>query len=912
MQEPASNLRQRFESWRQSSRRRFGLRLLLALVLLNLGVVSVTVWALLQSRENYLATAEVESRNYVQLIEQDIGTLVHSLDRLLQSMVVQYPQLLARSNAQAEQLVAMQASQYPDVENLVALDASGRVLHASLGVPPGTPSLAGRDYFRALRARPDAGLLISRPFQGQISKKWVIVLARAMRDARGQFAGVVLVSIPLARLSQAFLALEFSQRGAYNLFDNEFHVITRYPELNADGLSSIGRPFNSTALQGRMADGLDRGTYRASSSIDKIDRVYSYNRIRAYGLNVIVGVNVDDYLEGWRAHAWALTSLVAFFMFITSLFAWSLHRAWCRQELNLQRLSELNQQLDHETALNQTIIRSSPFAIYTRDRDGIVTAWNPAAEQLFGWRAEDVVGRPLPSVPAGKQRETSDLRDRVLGGESILGLEVQRQKADGTLFDLSTTLAPLREASGEIKGYLAIAADITARKLAERQVEFLAYRDVLTGLPNRLLLQDRFGQAVAHAERMHSRLALLFLDLDNFKTINDSLGHAVGDALLKDIALRLGECVRETDTISRQGGDEFLIVLSDLAGTEAIVPVLLKIRERLQLPFVIDGHELSTSASIGVALYPDDGRDFETLHQKADTAMYRAKDAGRNHYRFFDEQMNIEAVEHLHLKNGLRRALERGEFELHYQPQIALPSGRVVGVEALLRWRHPEQGLIPPARFIPVAEDGGLIVPIGEWVLQEACRQAMAWRAQGLPPLVMAVNLSAVQFRRGELQPSITRILQRTGFDPRMLELELTESIMIHDAEAVLASVRQLKQLGIRLSIDDFGTGYSSLSYLKRFDVDKLKIDQGFVRDLARNPDDAAIVRAIIQMAASLGLQTIAEGVEDAGALALLRQFGCHEAQGYYFARPMEAQALADYVRHMVQTPPNFENTGAL
>jgi EAL domain-containing protein (putative c-di-GMP-specific phosphodiesterase class I) len=313
-----------------------------------------------------------------------------------------------------------------------------------------------------------------------------------------------------------------------------------------------------------------------------------------------------------------------------------------------------------------------------------------------------------------------------------------------------------------------------------------------------------------------------------------------------------------------------------------------------------------------VALYPDDGRDFETLQQKADTAMYRAKDAGRNHYRFFDEQMNIEAVEHLHLKNGLRRALERGEFELHYQPQIALPSGRVVGVEALLRWRHPEQGLIPPARFIPVAEDGGLIVPIGEWVLQEACRQAMAWRAQGLPPLVMAVNLSAVQFRRGELQPSITRILQRTGFDPRMLELELTESIMIHDAEAVLASVRQLKQLGIRLSIDDFGTGYSSLSYLKRFDVDKLKIDQGFVRDLARNPDDAAIVRAIIQMAASLGLQTIAEGVEDAGALALLRQFGCHEAQGYYFARPMEAQALADYVRHMVQTPPNFENTGAL
>ena len=912
MQDTANTLRQRFHAWRRSPRRRFGLRLLLALVVLNLGVISVTVWAVLQSRDGYLATAEVESRNYVQLLEQDISTLVHSLDRMLLSMVDLYPRLAFRDRAQVDQLVSMQATQYPDVENLVVLDAGGWVLHASLGVPSGTPSLEGRDYFQALRARPDAGLMISRPFMGQISKKWVIVLARAVRDERGRFAGVVLASVRLERLSETFLSLEFSRRGAYNLFDDSFQVIVRYPELNAAGQSSIGQRFSSAALQRRMADGQDQGTYRAHSSIDGIDRVYSYSRIRAYGLNVIIGVNVDDYLKDWLTNAWILSALVGVFVLITSGLTWSLHRAWCRQELNLQRLSELNQQLDRETALNQTIIRSSPFAIYTRDREGIVTAWNPAAEKLFGWRAEQILGRPLLSVPAGRQRETVELRERVLRGESILDLEVQRQKADGTLFDLSTTLAPLKDASGAINGYLAIAADITARKTAERQVEFLAYRDVLTGLPNRLLLQDRYSQAAAHAERMHRHLALLFLDLDNFKTINDSLGHAVGDALLKEIAARLRECVRETDTISRQGGDEFLIVLSDLSGTEAIVPVLVKIRERLQAPFLIDGHELTTSASIGVALYPDDGREFEILHQKADTAMYRAKDAGRNHYRFFDEQMNVEAVEHLRIKNGLRRALERGEFELHYQPQIALGSGRVVGVEALLRWRHPEDGLIPPARFIPVAEDGGLIVPIGEWVLQEACRQAMAWRAQGLPPLVMAVNLSAVQFRRGELQPAVARILQRTGFEPRLLELELTESIMIHDAEAVLASVRQLKQLGIRLSIDDFGTGYSSLSYLKRFDVDKLKIDQGFVRDLARNPDDAAIVRAIIQMAAGLGLQTIAEGVEDAEALAMLRQYGCHEAQGFYFARPMAAQALADYVLHMVQTPPNVENTGAL
>jgi EAL domain-containing protein (putative c-di-GMP-specific phosphodiesterase class I) len=368
--------------------------------------------------------------------------------------------------------------------------------------------------------------------------------------------------------------------------------------------------------------------------------------------------------------------------------------------------------------------------------------------------------------------------------------------------------------------------------------------------------------------------------------------------------------VRETDTISRQGGDEFLLVLSDLAGTEAIPPVLLKIRERLQSPFTVDGHELTTSASIGVALYPDDGRDFETLLKKADTAMYRAKDAGRNHYRFFDEQMNIEAVEHLHLKSGLRRALAQGEFELHFQPQFELASGRVVGVEALLRWRHPEDGLIPPARFIPVAEDSGLIVPIGDWVIQEACRQAMAWRAAGLPPLIMAVNLSAVQFRRGEVQQTIAQALQTTGFDPHLLELELTESVLIGDTETVLSSVRQLKQLGVKLSVDDFGTGYSSLSYLKRFDVDKLKIDQSFIRDLASDPDDAAIVRAIVQMAGSLNLRTIAEGVEDPATLALLREFACDEAQGYHFARPMAAQAFFNFMTQRAGTSSSNEKVG--
>ncbi|MBX9959608.1 MAG: EAL domain-containing protein [Burkholderiaceae bacterium] len=893
----------------KSAARGFLLRLWLAVVLLNLLLIGFAIWALDQSRMRFEERAAVMVGNLSHLMEQDIAASVRVIDLVL--LAVGDEVLRAGGSARVDTLIEDKLRRLPELDGLRVADVRGDLRHGT-GVTPRTRvNIADRDYFVRLRDDPGAGLVVSKPVQGRLSGKWVINLARGLRAPDGRFLGVVQGSLPLQHIIARLAPLQFGTSGSFTVFDADFRLVVRHP--SPDGVAeAVGMPFGSPELRQLVGSGQRSGVYKARSIVDAVQRTSSFRRITGTDLYLVIGFAEDDYLAGWREEVGKAVGVVLLFLCTSLVVAALIRRSWQRQAEATQALQQAYRKLEAEKQLNQTIIRSSPFAIYTRDREGIVTAWNPAAEKLFGWRAEQILGRPLLSVPAGRQRETAELRQRVLRGESILDQEVQRQKADGTLFDLSTTLAPLRDASGEISGYLAIAADITARKAAERQVEFLAYRDVLTGLPNRLLLQDRFSQAVAHAERTQRRLALLFLDLDNFKTINDSLGHAVGDALLKEIALRLSECVRETDTISRQGGDEFLIVLSDLSGTEAIVPVLVKIRERLQAPFLIDGHELSTSASIGVALYPDDGRDFEILHQKADTAMYRAKDAGRNHYRFFDEQMNVEAVEHLRLKNGLRRALERGEFELHYQPQITLDQGRVVGVEALLRWRHPEQGLIPPGRFIPVAEDGGLIVPIGEWVLEEACRQAMAWRAQGLPPLVLAVNLSAVQFRRGDLQPAIARILQRTGFEPRLLELELTESIMIHDAEAVLAAVRQLKQLGVKLSIDDFGTGYSSLSYLKRFDVDKLKIDQGFVRDLARNPDDAAIVRAIIQMAASLGLHTIAEGVEDAEALALLRQYGCHEAQGYFFARPMDATALADYVLHMLQTPPNFEDTGAL
>ncbi|MBI1892304.1 MAG: EAL domain-containing protein [Burkholderiales bacterium] len=440
--------------------------------------------------------------------------------------------------------------------------------------------------------------------------------------------------------------------------------------------------------------------------------------------------------------------------------------------------------------------------------------------------------------------------------------------------------------------------EITQSKVSEARIEFLAFHDTLTKLPNRLLARDRMELATAYADRLSAKAAVLFIDLDKFKSINDSLGHLAGDALLKGVASRLRECVRETETICRQGGDEFLIILSAMHDTDAISKIADKILEKMASPFNIEGHQIFTSLSIGIAVYPDDGRDFETLVKAADTAMYHSKEAGRNTYRFYTEQMNVDTTSHLKTRNDLRHALVHGEFVLHYQPQVDINNAETIGVEALIRWNHPEHGLVSAKDIIPVAEDSGLIIPIGQWVLKEACKQAVAWHGAGLADMVVTVNLSSVQFKRGDLEKTVMFALSESGLDPKYLELELTESILIQDSEHALSLLQRLKALGVKLSIDDFGTGYSSLAYLKRFDVDKLKIDQSFIRDLARNTEDEAIVRAIIQMAHSLNLKTIAEGVEQEQSLKILRDLHCDEVQGAYFGMPMPTEKIVNYFQH--------------
>jgi diguanylate cyclase (GGDEF)-like protein/PAS domain S-box-containing protein len=433
--------------------------------------------------------------------------------------------------------------------------------------------------------------------------------------------------------------------------------------------------------------------------------------------------------------------------------------------------------------------------------------------------------------------------------------------------------------------------DITEQKKTEKKIQHMALHDALTGLPNRVLAKERMENTIRYAQENGTKTALLFIDLDGFKTINDTLGHSVGDSILKQVANRLKECIRSLDTLCRLGGDEFLLILSGIESNQDIVVIVEKVLEEFTSPINVLHHNLPVSMSIGIALYPDHGEHFESLLQKSDTAMYKAKDAGKNTYCFYSEQMKHILIAEFKLQNDLRQALRENQFLLHYQPQIDLATKRIVGVEALIRWSHPQLGMIPPMQFISIAENNGLIVPIGEWVIHEACRQLALWKEQGIRTSI-AINISAIQFKRGNLVEIVEKALQESGIEPSCLEFELTESIMMHDTEKTLEVVRQLKNLGLQLSIDDFGTGYSSLAYLKRFTVDKLKIDQSFVRDIVSDPEDAIIVSTIIQMAKSLNLKTIAEGVENQAVLEIIESFECDEVQGYHYSKPIEASAF--------------------
>ena len=566
---------------------------------------------------------------------------------------------------------------------------------------------------------------------------------------------------------------------------------------------------------------------------------------------------------------------------------------------NITERKQIEQALQQAEEKYRTLFQDAVVSMFQSTPGGRYTNVNPAMAHLLGYDSPQELLAGITDIslqvyvdPTSREQLARLLREQGL----VKNFECEVYRKDGSKMWVSANVRAAFEA-GVLVGYEGTNEDITARKAAEERIQFLAYYDALTGLPNRTLLLDRLDKALAGARRQKCKIALLFLDLDGFKIINDSLGHSVGDLLLQEVAERLKAWGREQDTVARLGGDEFLIMLTQIKELPDVAVAAERLMDTMTAEFVVQGHSLNISCSIGVSIFPEHGEDCETLIKNADTAMYGAKDCGHSNFQFFAEDMNAQAVERLSLGNSLRLALGKRELFLVYQPQVDVATGRVTGLEALLRWQHPELGLVPPDKFIRIAENSGLIVPIGEWVLRTACSQARKWQDDGLPAVSVAVNVSAVQFRQQGFCELIRSVLHETGLAAHCLELELTESLLLANADVTLSVLRELKSMGLTLAIDDFGTGYSNFTSLREFGVSKLKIDRSFIRDVATNPDDSAITAAIISMAKSLRLKVIAEGVEDEAQMSFLRAHHCDEIQGYYFSKPLAVDDVADKLR---------------
>ncbi|MBY0555865.1 MAG: EAL domain-containing protein, partial [Burkholderiaceae bacterium] len=579
-----------------------------------------------------------------------------------------------------------------------------------------------------------------------------------------------------------------------------------------------------------------------------------------------------DYSALDRAHLLALSHLAAGVLHAQSLAQRSSH-AYVQVESQLQHQAQI---LDH---IHESVL--------TMDMSGFIISWNKGAERLFGYSSVEAIGRNILFL---YEDEDESVDDTFLEQGGRL-MEVRRKKKSGEVFWASLSLSPLRDKHGRPICLIAYLTDITERKQAEERIHHLAYYDALTNLPNRTLLTKLVDQALTVAQRSKLHGCVLFIDLNRFKLINDTLGRTIGDALLQEVALRFRAVLRDQDLVARLGGDEFAVGLFDIGQHFEASMVAQKLLGTLNTPFLIDGHDLRVGGSIGISVYPQDGSDAETLLRLADIAMYRAKQEGGaegDHVAFYSQDMNQGMQERMRIETGLRQALSNGELLLHYQPKFDIATGLIIGAEALVRWRHPQRGLVPPAEFIPLAEATGLVVQVGEWVLEAACAQAQRWQLAGLAPVRLAVNVSAREFTAG-LPARVAATLQRYGLDAAWLELEITESTLMNNIDRVIGIMDQIAALGVTLSLDDFGTGYSSLSYLKRFPIDTLKIDRSFTIGIPGDANDCAIANTIISIARQLKHKVIAEGVETQEQLAFLKKSGCDEIQGYLFARPLEA-----------------------
>ena len=764
-------------------------------------------------------------------------------------------------------------------------------------------SLADRGYFVFHKDDDSNVLLVGKPVVDQLSGKPLIPFSRRLNAPGGAFDGVAVVFVAPSYLTSFYA-------GSYPGKTGLLAVTGLDGTLRSAKIGDATQEQTPAALRAVPLFASPEGALYMSGEQwfgDKLARFVAWKTLTGYPLVAMVGVSEQEYFAShqktWSTYkVGASSGSIVLFLFALVATGMSIRLARKKhQEEMVRKTYRIATEGGDEGFYMYEAVRDKNDTIV----DFVLVDCNERGAEFFGTSRMRLLNMKLSSFyPAPYFDELMN----IFRGAMKLGFNEDefRVPRESNLKIEWVKRRVVRAGNG-----LAVTIqDITERKHAEEKIEFLAHHDPLTGLPNRVLLRDRFEQASVIARREETGVVVMFLDLDQFKHINDSFGHQVGDQLLIQVVKRLQNCIRDTDTICRQGGDEFIVVLSNINDVNDISRIAQNMLDAMSDPIEIENQSFHTSASIGITLFPSDGDNFDDLLKNADTAMYKAKESGRNTYHFFTAKMNVDAMERLQLHTQLRAALQRNEFRLHYQPQLDLVSGNVVGMEALIRWHHPELGTISPARFIPVAESSGLIIPIGEWVLEEACKQARIWQQGGQAPFKVAVNLSALQFKRGNILDTVSKVLERSGLPPSLLDLELTESILLQDMESALKIIRGLKALGVQLSIDDFGTGYSSLSYLKQLHVDKLKIDQSFVRDIVTDVDDMAIVSAIIQLGKILHMRVIAEGVETAEQLQSLSAYGCDEVQGYYFCRPCSVADLTDW--RAARNRPNAQFMGII
>ena len=721
------------------------------------------------------------------------------------------------------------------------------------------------------------------PFVAQTTRdgantEWHLHFSRRLNDAAGQFAGVAIVEVDPAYFTSGYEQSRLGSQGALGLYgsDGVFRAMRIGDKViwghSAGALASVGRsgePF--------------------TSPVDGVRRYTATRSLHGFSLSAVVGLSEREQMAPFeqqrRNYLWAAAGGSAVLVIIVSLVGvWSWQLTRTRRRI---RRAQETYAAASEASLDAFFVMRSVSAAEGAITDFIIEATNTRAEKLTGMSKAELRGKSLSQVlPA---YITNDIFEDLVKVTLVGGVhEAEWQSAT-----LPQEQWLHRQVVAVEGGVVAIVRDITERKLTEQRIRHMAHHDDLTGLPNRSLIRDRLNQAILHAQRRERSVAVVFIDLDGFKLVNDGLGHNAGDELLKVVGRRMLDCIRREDTVGRFGGDEFVIILADQSDNPAtLAPVLEKIRQAVHEPVPLESQEVQVSCSMGVVMYPRDGGDPNTLMMNADAAMYRAKEMGRNIFQFYTREMNASVEQKLVLLEGLRSALDEGQFHLLYQPKVDLRTGLIIGVESLIRWQHPEHGIISPLRFIGLAEESGLIVAIGDWVLQTACRQNKAWQDAGLAPISISVNVSPRQFEEKRLVERVALALEQSGLDPALLELEVTESLIMRDLAQSVGKMRELEAMGISLSIDDFGTGYSSLSALKSFPIARLKIDKSFVSELADNLDDQAIAMAVISLGHKLNLRVIAEGVETEQQCTFLRDNDCDEMQGYLFSAPVVASRI--------------------